>query len=1259
MAWTPPPLARPVDKEWTPPPTARPVDTAWIPPPSARLVSPEEQPGLLVRAKDKYKEMRTPQGFQYEIPPLMPTFGKWVMDTARIHGITPAEVIRKYAPPQETQAPLAEQAMYAGPASFVRGLTGGLSELGPQPEWRGDISWPARGIGAVSELAGWMAGPGKLLGPLMGRIPGLRAAALPVTVKTAAKVLPARMIAAGGMGAGYEAVRGGAEAIKERKLPEAGTLAEKMAKTGALWAAFSAIHGFGELGTNEIRAWRINTAKPTITKVFTDAERAELPSQVRAIVTDTPAMRPITQKLFVSGKSLTMEEATALHDAFIRVQTAPPVPPVATPPRAIAAPTAPPLVPQVPLQAPSVPQAAKEAVPAAIPPPIAPTTAAVPGIHPETLKLMQERAAAREAVKPEVPKPFAKKPTPPPQPERPSAKPFEKKAALAKPTPEEIYEAGAEKPEGIWKSSERKYKTASDAKLQAVLGSDRLAKELGLAGSWELETRIVKNPTGSGYIYEYKAKSIEAGAEAPEAVTPPATMLRGRKGEKGEVLIIRPSDLNRVVSEHITEPIAQAVEKRLPSGLKQPMTITPETRKSFLKWRNTIAQGDVQTENLLEELSTGLGKLSKPEQDAVFLALVGDKPIESLPERLRPTSKHARNWIREIGQSMGQEREALGMPIREAWMKGERGWFPRIWTKHATKVAAQRWYGFGRKVFSLTKGERGHSMAQESSLYTVRGPGGKTLRGGIFETQVDADAFLAKAQKKYPGYKFRIQPPKSWEELIQKRLLEPAPESISRGFGEQVRAISKTRLLTEIQREAERAGLFSEEPIENFVPFSSTRIQVGKIDYTKNPALEKLVKGHIHPSLAAELTSVIGPQGAVAKILGMAGEPVMRFMVTAGYPYRWIRSYPENILTVGVADAPVLADPRFWKRVGWYHGGIRGPLANEIKARGIPEETLAAHVGGEGGMGAGLPGKAGKVMEWVRQKYGMIDLAFKAGLYDYYKTVRGKTGDTAYQLMEDATFNFRDMPRWVKSLGRGIPFRPGVFYNFARTMATQMRKQPVTFTLKAGLLVGAFLAERGHQVKKLQVAPQEEKMLNYTAIPLFRNDAGRLVILDVGWLIPFGDLARLPEKAEEVPAFALSLTPMIGRPLFAGVMLRNQWGYPMKLEGLSGFRDIATQMAKEIGEGYAVGMARLPIQALKEKQKEPAAQRSTKELLVISPATGIRTLDAPEYQETMAKKRLKARIRELKILMKRATPEQKEKYRRTLEQIKKEKREEL
>ena len=57
--------------------------------------------------------------------------------------------------------------------------------------------------------------------------------------------------------------------------------------------------------------------------------------------------------------------------------------------------------------------------------------------------------------------------------------------------------------EPIWRQSQR-FPTKSAAQLQSTLASDRLAKELGLEGSWQLERRVVKAPTGSGYVYEYR-----------------------------------------------------------------------------------------------------------------------------------------------------------------------------------------------------------------------------------------------------------------------------------------------------------------------------------------------------------------------------------------------------------------------------------------------------------------------------------------------------------------------------------------------------------------------------------------------------------------------------------------------------------------------------------------------------------------------------------------------------------------------------------
>ena len=55
----------------------------------------------------------------------------------------------------------------------------------------------------------------------------------------------------------------------------------------------------------------------------------------------------------------------------------------------------------------------------------------------------------------------------------------------------------------VWKTSER-FKTKSFAVLQLTLASDRLAKEMGLAGSWELESRVIRSPDGSGYVYQYR-----------------------------------------------------------------------------------------------------------------------------------------------------------------------------------------------------------------------------------------------------------------------------------------------------------------------------------------------------------------------------------------------------------------------------------------------------------------------------------------------------------------------------------------------------------------------------------------------------------------------------------------------------------------------------------------------------------------------------------------------------------------------------------
>lgn len=55
-----------------------------------------------------------------------------------------------------------------------------------------------------------------------------------------------------------------------------------------------------------------------------------------------------------------------------------------------------------------------------------------------------------------------------------------------------------------WKQSQRRYKTKADARLQSVLASDRLAKEVGLEGSWQLESRVIKSPQGRGYVYEYR-----------------------------------------------------------------------------------------------------------------------------------------------------------------------------------------------------------------------------------------------------------------------------------------------------------------------------------------------------------------------------------------------------------------------------------------------------------------------------------------------------------------------------------------------------------------------------------------------------------------------------------------------------------------------------------------------------------------------------------------------------------------------------------
>ena len=196
---------------------------------------------------------------------------------------------------------------------------------------------------------------------------------------------------------------------------------------------------------------------------------------------------------------------------------------------------------------------------------------------------------------------------------------------------------------GIWKQS-KIYKTKNAAQLESTLASDRLAKELGLSGSWELEHRVVKSPDGRGYIYEYKPKAAAEKAQGklfgqPGIEKPGLTALaekQKRVEQAGKIIIdlgekeLKPS---YSFSTPETEALYQSAKGIKPEGIIAKIkNVATEVSHKFTRDFEHLA---LKKENA--QLIFDLKRLEKQKD------VVADKAVRTVGEDLAELNKQQHN----------------------------------------------------------------------------------------------------------------------------------------------------------------------------------------------------------------------------------------------------------------------------------------------------------------------------------------------------------------------------------------------------------------------------------------------------------------------------------------------------------------------------------------------------------------------------------------------------------------------------------------
>lgn len=656
---------------------------------------------------------------------------------------------------------------------------------------------------------------------------------------------------------------------------------------------------------------------------------------------------------------------------------------------------------------------------------------------------------------------------------------------------------------------------------------------------------------------------------------------------------------NKIVGKQVSSlfsAVKNLIPRKLRRAITQPFQESQDIEAVYGSYHSSQARGTMDIAGFLELLSTN--KTTQDEKEMLWMFASGVDPAtiegikgSAIPEWLLDTSRQGRERARAIGQALGRQAASLGLTVRKDELYGEKYWVPTKWTDKEITSIAGKLFSRGKRQLGVNKSEASHGKQKSSDRYVVF-MNKERVKGAVFRTEEQANAYADRLRNDHPRSKIDVVAPMSPEQKVAEGwILSPRYNILS--YQEEYGRNNKIQFFTDIANLGENTLKWNPEP--GWVHFASTgldrdivRAYGGENNLAKNNgALYKMItKGYIPEDLAYDLAGTFGPESWISALVKNPVERSLRAMVTFLNPERVVyKQFAENELTLFMADSRAFASKDRISALAKYlrillpGGTPEGQIWDEAIDLGIPAETFVGAMFNTKQLATKEQGKLVEMgksfIEKAKRTYGAEDLAYKMAIYEYYRVTRGMTQLEAYDRMESATFNWRDMPPLVQKM-RFIPFIPGVVYNFSRIISQQLQRNPVSFSLKLALLTIGFQELQSHMKKHFGMDDEDIRKLgrfapSWAQVPLWRGPDGRLVYLDLRWLVPYyGTFNPGSFDPDQEASVALGLLPMSVRGVAASLFGKDQYGNPLwkgtdsdKLKRLKQLRVLAESYAPQ------------------------------------------------------------------------------------------------
>lgn len=702
-----------------------------------------------------------------------------------------------------------------------------------------------------------------------------------------------------------------------------------------------------------------------------------------------------------------------------------------------------------------------------------------------------------------------------------------------------------------------------------------------------------------------KAAGAEGVAQPSQVGPSPTEKIPSYTRARGETLFSIPPNtdpIQRALLERANDAMGKRIAPLIAKAMRfvygrEQFNQTPEINRIFRQYKDAP---DIKTTQALMEYFTH--NLTTPEEHMAMRALLaGDETFDQVQSRLPPEARVRATpeniqAFQEVMRRATLDNAVLGLPYHEPYAKeGGKPYFPRPYLPR--KGVKGGGVSFGGELYNVatTKGEGArtrhakmiHWVAMETHPDGTR----EYLQG--FDTEDQAYKWTLAELDAHPTRNIEVVPPASPEMELAYGLISNLQEIQRRGVGPAINLRDKVLFYSDMAQAFLDGGdtLIRAKPDAGFAhTMRSAGLLEGLPEYAQkgvtaaDQPLGRVIDMYVRDDIYADMTLFLkgtwlrqilgGLENIAVKDLGIQkarglartgvfAERVAHMGRTVWSPIRHLKQIFENEMMPLLFDTPYFTSlplrlPRILATYGEFVAGKTptGKVWDAFVAEGFPESTMAKWVV-SGGEERPLPtptntpfastvGKVWSSLEATNREaqhaYSSMDLAYK---WDYFNHLvnKGMAIKEASAEVRGMYMDFTNLPPLVRNVGSMVPFAPSVTYNFSRIFSYQLSKRPVTTALRLAFLGASYGLGRGVLVKHYVPDERERKFLKLWEIPIGRRDDGRLITLNLSWLIPCMDTFNpIPWQAPDMPSAVTSIVPFIAKPATMIVAQRGPWG---------------------------------------------------------------------------------------------------------------------